>query len=131
MFSDSLSLYLLGPAVDLAREIIAWLAEVGKADCCVVGVVQARECLQLALINRAALFGRGVRQEAVPKNAAVDHLHDVEHGAEDAIVGTQRIGPRHRETGRIKRCDDTILAVDGVRGGQQFAARLFAQHVLL
>ena len=48
---------LLGPAIDLAREIIAGLAELAKADRVRIVGVQLRQRLDLVLEDRAALAG--------------------------------------------------------------------------
>jgi len=54
--------------------------------------------------------------------------HHEKGGADDAFVGAIEDRLRDRETLRVKRGDHAILAVDGVRGGQQLARRLAAQH---
>ncbi len=82
-----------------------------------------------AFVDRAALRRRHIRQPAVPQHAAFDHVHDVEHRAQHAVVGAERIGARDGKAGGVKRGDDAKLAIDGVRGREQFAGGLLAQDV--
>ena len=104
---------LLGPAMDLAREIIPRSPEIGEAERLPVHRVQAREGLTERLVDRGA-----------------DAIHDVERGADDRRVLAERVRARHREPRRAERRDDAVLALHRVRRGQELARRLAAQDVL-
>ena len=124
-------LVLLGPAVDLTAHIVAGLAVVGQADGLVVGVVQVGQGVDLGHEDRVALGRLVLRELLVPEDAALDHVHHVEHGADDGLVGAEAIGTRHREAGRIEGGDDLVFAVDRVGRGQQLPRRLAPHDVFL
>src|SRR5258706_3568701 len=88
---------LLGPTIDLAREIIAGLAEIAKADLFGIVDVQLRQRLDLAGEDLAAHLWRLSRQRGIPKHPALFHRHDVEGGPNDPVIGAKRIGPRDRK----------------------------------
>src|SRR6185312_10609058 len=120
---------LLGPAVDLAREIISGAAEISEADLFGIEIVQMRQRLDLAREDFPTRLRRLARQRGIPEHAALFHRHDVEGGADHAVVGAERIGARHRKALLGQRGDDAELAVDRMRRRQQFAERLAAHHV--
>ena len=120
---------LLGPAVDLAREIIAGLAEVAKADRDGIEHMELCQRLDLAGEDLSTIFRRLARQRRIPEHPAVFHRHDVEGRTDDAVVLAQRIGLRDRKALLSKRRDDPIFAIDRVRRRQQFAERLAAHHI--
>ena len=122
---------LLGPAVDLAGEIVAGLAVVGEAHSRIVDIVQGRQGVDLGLVDRPPLGRLIVGQSAVPKDAALDVLHDVEDRADDVLVHAKRIGLGHREVSLVQARDHLELAIHGMGAGQQLARRLAAQDVLL
>ena len=59
----------------------------------------AAPAFDLGFVDGAALAWRDARQRAVPKHAALDHRHDVERRADDAVVRAQRVRARHRKAG--------------------------------
>ena len=65
----------------------------------------------------------------IPQDATFDILHEVERGADDRLVLAQRVHARDRHVGPRERGHHAVLALDRVRGGQQPAWRLAAQHV--
>lgn len=81
-------------------------------------------------IHFGSILNAHAGQTGVLEDAAVEELHDVEGGADDAVILAQAVGPRHRHVGMARqRGKDAILAVDLVRRlGQQLARRLLAQH---
>ncbi len=120
---------LLGPAIDLAGEIVARLAEVAEADLLRIVAVQLRQHLDLVGEHRAPLVRRQVRQGRIPEHPALLHRHDVEGRPDHGVVHAQRVGARDREALLVKRGDDAVLAVHRMRRRQQLAERLAAQHV--
>ena len=123
-------LVLLGPARDLALHVVAFAAEALKAYRAIVRVVKIGEGLARRHMDRMA-FRRGVvGQGLVPKDAALDHVHDVEDGADHLFVRTQTVRLRYGKAGGIEGRDDAELAVDGVGRGQQLARRLAPHDVL-
>jgi hypothetical protein len=124
-------LVLLGPAVDLAGEVVAGLAVVGQADGGVVDIVQGGQGGDLGLVDRPALGRLVVGQGPVPQDPAFDIVHHVEDRADHVLVHAQRVGLGDGEAGLVQARDHLELAVDGVGAGQQLARRLAAQDVLL
>ena len=76
------------------------------------------QCRGQGPIHGGPGFRRLVRQAAIGERAPVNQLHDVEHGAYDAIIGAQGVGPGDRKSGRMKRRDQTVLAIHGMRRRQ-------------
>ncbi len=133
---DSLGLrspVLPAPAPDLPREIVARLAEVREARGRVVDPVERRDHAVHLVVDRGALGRRHVRKRLVPKDAALDVLHDVERAPDDALVLAQAIGARHGNARLPESRDHAELALDRVRRGQELRRRpgLGAQHVVL
>ena len=120
---------LLRPALDLARHIIFAAAVVGQADRRRIERVQPRDGGVHGVVDGRALGRIGRRHLRLPEHAALDMGHDEERRADDAVVGAieHRLGDREALGG--KRADDAVLAVHGVRGGQQLARRFSPQHV--
>ena len=120
---------LLGPAVDLARDVIAGPAEIAETERCVIDAMQARDDVVERVVDaRARSARREPGKRRLPEHAALDVIHDVEGGADDALVEAQRVRARHRHIGLGERGDDAVLAIDRVRRRQQLARRLAAQH---
>ena len=122
-------LVLLAPARDLARHVAAGTAEIRQAERGVVDGMQAGQGLELGAIDRAPAFLGDLRQQRVPQHAAVAIFHDVEGGADHAVVLAQRVGPGRRHVGLVERRDHPELAVDGMGRRQQLAGRLATQDV--
>ena len=78
---------MLGPAIDLAREIISRLAEIGKTDRIRIEHVEFRQRLDLAAENLAACIRRLARQQRIPEHATFLHRHDVEGRADHRVIG--------------------------------------------
>ena len=72
---------------------------------------------------------RLARQRRVPEHPALLHRHDVEGGADHAVVGAQRVGLGDRKALLGERGDDAELAIDRMRRRQQFAERLAPHHI--
>ena len=121
---------LLGPAMDLAGEVVAGPAVVAEADGAGVHGVQAREHEVHRVEERGALGRSHSGQVRLDHEPAVHVLHDVERGADDVRVLAERIGPWHRDVGAPERGDDAVLAVHRMRRRQELARRLAPEHVL-
>ena len=74
--------------------------------------------VHLVIDGAAFLVGRDLRQGRVPENAAFEVFHDVEHGADNAVVVAQGVGLGDRHIGIGQSADDAKFAVDRVRGLQ-------------
>ena len=120
---------LLGPAIDLAREIIAGLAEITQPDFLGIEHVEFCQRLDLAGEDLAAGIRRLARQRRIPEHPPLFHRHDVEGGADHGIVGAQRVGPGDRKALLAEGCDNAELAIDRMRRRQQLAERFSAHHV--
>lgn len=120
---------LAGPAVDLPGEVIAGPAVIGQPRRLRVDGVEARQRRDHRGVVPVAGMGVEARQGAVPVHGAVHRLHHVEGRADDLRVLAQREGPRHRKPLAVEGTDHPELAVHRVRGGQERAERLSAQHV--
>ena len=92
---------LLGPAADLALEVVARLAVVGQADAGRLDRVQRGDDAVHLVVDRGAAGVVERRQRLVPEHAAVDELHDVEGAADDALVFAQQVHARHRHVGAV------------------------------
>ena len=123
-------LVLLGPAIDLAAEIVAGLAEVGEADSLHIDIVQCSQGVDHREIGVAAVSGRGAGHGPVPDRFPVDHVHDVEPRADHRVIGAQAELPRRRKAGLVERVLDLVFAVDRVGAGQQRAERLAPQNIV-
>jgi hypothetical protein len=119
---------LLRPAPELAGEVGAGPAVIGKAETGPIGRVQLRHGLGHGEVHGPPLLGLDARQRVVVEDAALDALHDVEGRADHVALGLEKQGRRHRHVGLRKRPHDPELAVDGMGGGQDLARRLLAQH---
>ena len=124
-------LVLFGPAMDLAGNIIPFLAKPFEPRLLPVHIVQVGEGLQLGFIDLAAHRGLIIGERTVPEDAALNHVHYVEDRADDIFVHAKAIRPRNRITEGIQRIDDTEFTVDGVRARQEIAGRLAAHDIFL
>ena len=120
---------MLRPALDLARHVVLALAEIPEADLGRLERMQPRQGGVHRVVDFCALGGIRLRHVRFPKNAALGVAHDVERRADDVgvVAIENRLGDR--EALRIERGDGAVFAVDRVRGGEQLAGRLAAQHV--
>ena len=121
---------LLGPALQLSREVVAGPAVVGEADRCDVEAVDRRHRADHRIEQRRALVARQPRCRELVEHAAVELLHQVERRAEHFAVGAVVQRSRHRHVGVAQRAEHAVLAVDRVRRRQHHPARLLAQHRL-
>ena len=119
---------LLGPAVDLAGEVVAGAAVVAKPDRRVVDLVQAGERRVQLVVDGGALGRLEARQPRVAEDAAGQVVHHVEGRADHALVEAERAHVRDRKAGRPQRLHHPVLAVDLVGARQELAGRLLAQH---
>jgi len=109
---------LLGPAIDLPRKIIAGFAEIAETDRLRIISMQLGERLDLAGEDFPPRFAGLARQRRIPEHPALFHRHDVEGGADHAVVGAQRVSLRDRKT-LLAQCGDHLeFAIDRVRRGQ-------------
>ena len=106
------------PARELAREVIGRLAKIGEAKLFIIQTLQGGERADHRVVDRRALGDRHPGQGHLPQHAAFDHLHHIEHGADDADVFAQHEGSRHGKAGLMQCLDDAILAIDRMRRGQ-------------
>ena len=67
----------------------------------------------------------------IDEDAAFDGIHDVEHLADDRVVGAKQPGACHGHIGIGKGRDHAVFAIDLVRRGHELAWRLLAQHEVL
>ena len=121
---------LLGPAADLAGKEIPRPPVIAQADGLMVDSVELGQGGDEIAIHRRARLGRLVGQETVGERAALDHFHDVEHGADDAVVLAQGMGPRHRETGRVQGGNETVFAIHGMGRRQDRTEGFAPQHIV-
>ena len=68
-------------------------------------------------------------ESGFPEDAAADHLHDIERGADDALVFAEPQRACDREAGSAECGDHSIFALDRMRAGQELSGRLPAQDV--
>ena len=78
--------------------------------------------------DRPPVAGREPGEPGVGEDPSVDVAHHVEGGADDGRVLAQREDVRHRDAGAGQRPQHPVLALDLVRGRQERAGRLLAQH---
>ena len=86
------------------------------------GFIHCTEILRL-------IRGRYAWKGAVPKDSPVNTLHDIEPRSDDRLVVTQSAWTRNGKSSRVKRRNDPIFAVNGMRRAQQLAWWLASQHV--
>src|SRR5437588_7503587 len=122
------SLVLLGPACDLALDVVARLAEALEPDAAIVERMQPGDDAVQLVPEGMALRARHSGQRLIPQHATLDEIHDVEGRAKHRLVLAQRVRPRHGKTGGVQRADDAVLAPDRMRRGQQLAGGLAPQH---
>ena len=120
---------LLAPARDLPLEVAARLAESLEPDRAVVDRVQQRNHAVQLVPDREALRRIHPGQRLVPQHPPLDAVHDVERGADHALVLAQRVWSGDRKTDAVQRLDDAELPLHRMGRGQQFAQRLAPQHV--
>ena len=65
------------------------------------------------------------------EDPALDHLHQIEFGADDLRILAQKIGPRHRHVGILQGSDRLEFPVDRMGGRQKLARRFLPKHVFL
>ena len=83
----------------------------------------------LRLVDGAAFGRRASRQCRVPEDPALDHRHDVERGADHAVVDAECVRAGDGKALLVERRDHPEFPVDGMRRRQQLAERLAAQNV--
>ena len=120
---------MLGPAIDLAREIVSGLAEIAEPNRLRIVGVQFRKRLDLAGENLAPRFRRLARKRGIPEHPPLFHRHDVEGSPDHGIVGAQRIGFCDRKALLAQCRDHAKFAIDRVRRRQQFTERPAAHHI--
>ena len=81
------------------------------------------------IVDCRAVAGLRIGQMRLPDDMSGDVLHDVKRCADHARIGAIEERPRYRKILLMERADDAEFAVDGMRGRQQLARRLAAQHV--
>ena len=116
--------------MDLSGEVVARPPEVLEPDRFPVHPMQAREHVRELVIQSAALDRRDLGEERIGEHAAMDTIHQIERCPDDRGVFAEDVRARHRHAAPLQRGDDAILAIDRVRGRQELARRLPAQHVL-
>ena len=94
-----------------------------------IEAVQPGDAVVHGIEDRAAERGRALGQPRLPMDPALDMLHDVERRADDAGVLAQGVDARGRHPGAPQRRQHAVLALDGMRRGQQLSRRLAAYHV--
>ena len=119
---------LLRPALDLTPDIILAPAEIRQTERRRIQSMEPRERGIHRVIDRRALARLGIGYVRLPDHATVDMAHHIKRRADDAGL----IAEEHRRgDGKalgMERADDPELAVDRMRGRQQLARRLAAQH---
>ncbi len=119
---------LLGPARQLAGEIVAGPAEIAEADGRRIDHVQGGERRVHRVIDRRALLVGDLGDRRVPDDPAIDEFHHVEGGADDALVLAEDMHLRHGNGRAAERLHHAIFAVDGMGGLEELPRRLLAQH---
>ena len=122
---------LLGPAVDLSREVAPRPAEVRQAQSLPVLAMQPREHVVHGIVDGRALGRRAAGQKRIDHDAAAHPVHHVEDRPNDLGILAEHPRLRHGHVGLAEGGEDAILAIHRVRGGQEFARRLAPQHVLV
>ncbi len=120
---------LLRPALDLPGDVVLAAAEVAEPDRRRLEGVQPRQRRVHRVVDRRALDRRRLRHVRFPEHAAAHMAHEIERRTGDALVGAVEQRRGDRKALRMQRADHAELAVDRVRGRQQLAGRLAAQHV--
>ena len=122
---------LPGPAADLTFEVVTGATEVRESECAGIERVQRGQNPVHLVVDSGALAAIADFAElGVPEHAALQILHKVEHGADNALVLTQQVGIGHRHIGVFERAQHAVLPIHRMRRGQQFPRRLAAQHPL-
>jgi len=116
------------PPADLAFEIVARLAVVGKADVIGAHTVQRRQGIRHAHIDAAPFFPWKLRQGAIAEHPAIDALHQVEGRTDQFGILVKQDGRRHGHVGRRQCLQHAVFPFDGMRARQDLAGRLLAQH---
>ena len=70
-----------------------------------------------------------IRQGCVPEYTSLDHVHDEEPTADNAVVQTNAVHVGHWESGRAKGAKHPRFAVDGMSPFGQDTGRLAAQYI--
>ena len=117
---------LLGPALQLPREIIAGFTVVGETRRGDVDRVQLRQRLVHGVIDRRALDRIGFRHRRVPEDAPLDMGHEIEDRADDGFVLAQGERTRRGKAASLERGECAKFALDHMRRFQQLARRLAA-----
>jgi hypothetical protein len=112
----------------LPFHIAAGLTKILQPDGAIVDAVQSCQHVVRCVIHRTALFGRAAGQQAIGVDAAVDVVHHIEHGADDAVIVTQQVHARHRHTSATQCLHHFELAIYGVGRRQKLTRWLLAQN---
>src|SRR5437588_12993925 len=91
--------------------------------------MQPRERRVHRVVDRRALGGLRIRHVRLPPAAALDVVHHIERRAGDGGIVAVDDRRCDRKALRMERADDTELAIDRMRGWEQLAWWLAAQHV--
>ncbi len=89
---------LPAPALHLPCDVVARLAEGLEPDRTVIDRMQERDDAVLLVPDAGALGARHPGKRRVPEHASLDIVHDVERGADHALVLAQHLGSRDRKT---------------------------------
>src|SRR5262249_4171029 len=120
---------LLGPALDLARDVVLAAAIIGQADGGGVVAVELRQGRIHRIVHRGALSRSGRGHFRFPEHAPFDMRHDEEGFADDRIVRTIENRRRHREALGVERADYAVFTVDRMRRRQKLAGRFAPKYV--
>jgi hypothetical protein len=120
---------LLGPAVDLALEIITRTAIVAKTYGLVVDHMELRHCGVHRIEDGRALGARDAGCGRVPEDSAFDHLHDVEPGTDHAVIDTQSLNPGNGKICLCQAHQHPGLPLDRMGALEQLTRWLAAQNI--
>jgi hypothetical protein len=104
-------------------------AVIAEPDLLRIELVKLGKRHDLRLVDGAAFGRRASRQCRVPEDPALDHRHDVERGADHAVVHAEGVRAGDGKALLVERGDHPEFPVDGMRRRQQLAERLAAQNV--
>ncbi len=120
-----------GEAPQLALEVALRLAEALEPGGAPVGGVHLDQGVDQLVGDATALLRRGeLAGQGVGHDHPLDLLHDVEGGADDGLVVTDRQHRGDAHATAVERRDDPRLAQDVVRGRRQRGSRRPAQDDL-
>ncbi len=91
--------------------------------------MQTRQAGVHGIINRPPIVALELGKRRVPQDPAIDEGHEIEGGADNALVFAERERARRRIAHAFEGLQHAELALDHMGHLQELARRLAAQHV--